>query len=65
MGGINTRIKTILKSANCIKQFYRLRNLIMYSINKNIPIKIIVICMTKVVPFLVPLFLLDPYYKSF
>ena len=41
MGGINTRIKTILKSANGIKQFYRLRNRIMYSINKNIPIKIL------------------------
>ena len=39
MEGINSRIKTILKSANGIRRFYRLRNRIMYSINKNIPIK--------------------------
>ena len=39
MEGINSRIKTILKSANGIKQFYRLRNRIIYSINKDIPIK--------------------------
>ena len=39
MEGINSRIKTILKSANGIKQFYRLKNRIIYSINKDIPIK--------------------------
>lgn len=39
MEGINSRIKTFLKSANGIKQFYRLRNRIIYSINKDIPIK--------------------------
>lgn len=39
MEGINSRIKTILKSANGIKQFYRLRNRIIYSINKDVPIK--------------------------
>lgn len=37
--GLNSRIKTILKSANGIKKFFRLRNRIMYSINKNMPIK--------------------------
>lgn len=39
MEGINSRIKTMLKSANGIKKFYRLRNRIIYSINKNVPIK--------------------------
>lgn len=39
MEGINSRIKTILKSSNGIRRFYRLRNRIMYSINKNVPIK--------------------------
>lgn len=39
MEGINSRIKTILKSANGIKKFFRLRNRIMYSLNKNMPIK--------------------------
>ena len=39
MEGINSRIKTILKSANGIKMFFRLRNRIIYSINKDVPIK--------------------------
>lgn len=39
MEGINSRIKTILKSSNGIKKFFRLRNRAAYSINKNVPIK--------------------------
>ena len=39
MEGINSRIKTILKSSNGIKKFFRLRNRSAYSINKNVPIK--------------------------
>lgn len=35
----NNKIKTIIKTANGIKKFTRLRNRIMYSINKDIPIK--------------------------
>lgn len=35
----NNKIKTIIKTANGIKKFARLRNRIMYSINKDIPIK--------------------------
>ena len=37
--GANSRIKTILKSANGYVNFNRLRNRIMYSLNKDIPIK--------------------------
>ena len=37
MEGINSRIKTILKSANGIKKFFRLRNRVIYSINKDVP----------------------------
>ena len=37
--GANSRIKTILKSANGYINFNRLRNRIMYSLNKDIPIK--------------------------
>ena len=37
--GTNSRIKTILKSANGYTNFNRLRNRIMYSLNKDIPIK--------------------------
>lgn len=37
--GVNSRIKTILKSANGYTNFNRLRNRIMYSLNKDIPIK--------------------------
>lgn len=36
--GVNSRIKTIIKSANGYSNFARLRNRIMYSINKNEPI---------------------------
>lgn len=39
MEGINSRIKTLLKLANGIKMFFRLRNRAAYSINKNVPIK--------------------------
>lgn len=39
MEGINSRIKTMLKSTNGIKKFYRLRNRIIYAINKNVFIK--------------------------
>lgn len=39
MEGINSRIKTILKSANGIKKFFRLRNRVIYSINKDIPLR--------------------------
>ncbi len=39
MEGINSRIKTILKSANGIKKFFRLRNRVIYSINKNVPLR--------------------------
>jgi transposase len=35
----NNKIKTIIKTANGIKKFTRLRNRIMYSINKDIPFK--------------------------
>ena len=37
--GANSRIKTILKSANGYINFNRLRNRIMYSLNKDIPLK--------------------------
>jgi transposase len=37
--GINSRIKTIIKSANGFKNFRRFRNRTIYSINKNVPIK--------------------------
>lgn len=36
---VNNKIKTIIKTSNGIKSFDRLRNKIMYSINKDIPIK--------------------------
>ena len=39
MEGINSRIKTILKSANGIKKFFRLRNRVIYSINKDVPLR--------------------------
>lgn len=35
----NSRIKTILKSSNGYINFNRLRNRIMYSLNKDVPIK--------------------------
>jgi len=35
----NSRIKTIIKTSNGIQNFYRLRNKIMYSINKYVPFK--------------------------
>src|SRR5690554_1834559 len=38
--GVNNRIKTVIKSANGIKNFYRLRNRMLYSINKDVPIKL-------------------------
>ena len=37
--GANSRIKTILKSANGYTNFNRLRNRIMYSLNKDVPLK--------------------------
>lgn len=37
--GVNSRIKTIIKNANGYSNFFRLRNKIMFSINKNEPIK--------------------------
>ena len=37
--GANSRIKTILKSGNGYINFNRLRNRIMYSLNKDVPIK--------------------------
>jgi len=33
--GINSRIKTILKNANGFRNFSRMRNRIMFSLNKN------------------------------
>ncbi len=36
----NSKIKTIFKSANGYKNFHRLRNRIIYSLNKDVPIKI-------------------------
>jgi transposase len=39
MEGINSRIKTIMKSANGYRNFNRFRNRVIYSINKNVPIK--------------------------
>lgn len=39
MEGVNSRIKTIMKVANGYRVFYRLRNRIIFSINKNEPIK--------------------------
>jgi transposase len=38
--GVNSRIKTVIKSANGIKNFYRLRNRLLFSINKDVPIKL-------------------------
>lgn len=35
----NSKIKTIIKTSTGIKSFFRLRNRIMYAINKDIPIK--------------------------
>ena len=35
----NSQIKTIMKTANGYKDFYRLRNRIIFSLNKNTPIK--------------------------
>lgn len=35
----NSQIKTIMKTANGYKGFYRLRNRILFSLNKNTPIK--------------------------
>lgn len=35
--GVNSRIKTIMRNANGYKSFERLRNRIMYSINKDMP----------------------------
>ena len=37
--GMNSRVKTIIKSANGLRNFYRMRNRIMFSLNKNAPIK--------------------------
>ncbi|HHX81144.1 MAG TPA: transposase [Acholeplasmataceae bacterium] len=37
--GVNSRIKTIIKNANGYNNFKRLRNKIIFSINKNVPIK--------------------------
>lgn len=39
MEGINSRIKTIMKAANGYRNFGRLRNRIIYSINKDVPIQ--------------------------
>lgn len=39
MEGINSRIKTIMKAANGYRNFGRLRNRIIYSINKDMPIQ--------------------------
>lgn len=39
MEGINSIIKTIMKSANGFRNFNRFRNRVIYSINKNVPIK--------------------------
>jgi transposase len=36
---INSQIKTIMKSANGYKEFYRLRNRIFYTLNRDTPIK--------------------------
>lgn len=36
--GINSQIKTIIKASSGIKDFYRLRNRIMYAVNKDIPL---------------------------
>ncbi len=36
---VNNKIKTVIKTSNGIKSFNRLRNKIMYSINKDVPIK--------------------------
>ena len=35
----NSKIKTIIKASNGIRKFHRLRNKIMYAINRDIPIK--------------------------
>ena len=35
----NSKIKTIIKASNGIRNFRRLRNKIMYSINKDTPLK--------------------------
>jgi len=35
----NSKIKTIIKASNGIRDFRRLRNKIMYSINKDTPLK--------------------------
>jgi transposase len=35
----NSKIKTIIKTANGIRSFYRFRNRVLYSINKDIPIQ--------------------------
>lgn len=37
--GVNSRIKTIIKNANGYNNFSRLRNKIIFSINKNVPIR--------------------------
>lgn len=39
--GVNSRIKTIMKSSNGIRNFYRFRNRVVFGINKNVPIKYI------------------------
>jgi transposase len=36
--GVNSQVKTIIKSSAGIKDFFRLRNKIMFSINKDIPV---------------------------
>ncbi|QWB96385.1 transposase [Mycoplasmatota bacterium] len=36
---VNNKIKTVIKTSNGIQSFNRLRNKIMYSINKDVPIK--------------------------
>jgi transposase len=36
---MNSKVKTIIKSANGLKNFDRLKRRIMYSMNKDIPIK--------------------------
>lgn len=39
--GVNSRIKTIMKSSNGIRNFFRFRNRVIFGINKNVSIKYI------------------------
>lgn len=39
--GANSRIKTIIKASNGIKNFSRFRNRVIYGINKDVPTKYI------------------------